>query len=89
MVKNPKLIKGVSDHNSRPDQPSSSSSGLHLTFHCFFFFIHALILLHGYHHHLNLVKSNQKVSPFLSLEWIIELIVLLLVCVSHVKVYAL
>ncbi|KAJ4901052.1 Serine/threonine-protein kinase CDG1 [Raphanus sativus] len=26
VVKNPKLIKGVSDHNSRPDQPSSSAA---------------------------------------------------------------
>ncbi|KAH0899765.1 hypothetical protein HID58_049333 [Brassica napus] len=45
VVKNPKLIKGISDHNSRPDQPSSHFPFLFSFMHCC---------------HLNLVNSIKK-----------------------------
>lgn len=58
VTKNPKLIKGFSDHNSRPDQPSSSSSSGLISLFLFFFhsFMHCI--------HRNLVESNHKVSSF-------------------------
>ncbi|WZZ36465.1 hypothetical protein YC2023_019866 [Brassica napus] len=51
VVKNPKLIKGISDHNSRPDQPSSHFPFLFSFMHCC---------------HLNLVNSIKKYLPFIS-----------------------